>query len=298
LVVSATTGLLILILLSACATGGNRPSRGKASAVAARAADDGTTSREESRTRTKTDHQSADVTNPVTRQDSYGDTWEDEEEESSFLFNLIAGLFSGGDDDASARQGGEAKASAETRTRIDRPNLLLGYSQGNPAGDAIGSLSTVSISYSFYQAKRTRLLFGLYGGAGTKGSQPLIQEGIDRLSEFGVDVGARSYLTPRHTLAGVYVLFGVRLGGLFWHYTNRTQDQVAGADGPTSDTVSAVTPYLGVGCSVVQVKALHFGASVSYGARISGGRTLEEYENDLFPTVEELRWTLDLSVFF
>lgn len=55
----AVVGILVLLLLAGCATGGDRPSRGKASEVAARAADEGTTGRGEGRTGTKTDHQDA-----------------------------------------------------------------------------------------------------------------------------------------------------------------------------------------------------------------------------------------------
>lgn len=312
------------LLLSACATGGGGSSRGSVSEVAARAAPDDNAARETGRTRTKTDHR-----HPSPEDDGseyYDDNDYIEDEVSSFLADLLINLFtSGGDDDgadddrvrasdsselpfepsrysefAQAEDDAEYRDHNDTKPApspvIDHDNLIVWLSWANLAGDAVKGMSTVSVMYSGYTGPRFRGHAGLFYGDGSRGPQSLVQNGINKIWEYGADIGARKYLTDRHSLVDLYVLFGLRFGALRWTY----QQSVVFADETSvaSDGVLVFIPYVGLGGTIMQVKPLQIGASLSWGPRITFTETLENFDNDLFRNVGEMRLNLEASVFF
>ncbi len=313
--------LLVIAILSGCSTGGGGHSRGSVSNAADRAAEEEERASRGTgrRTRTKDDHQSSSS-------DLFID---DEDDEGSFLGNLVLSIFFSGGDDEDENQA-DHPVSADSETPADQPrynefafsdhsdedpyptltsardtsttyrhNLIVWYSQAALGGDTIENVSTVSLLYSGYSGKRFRGHAGLYYGKGDKGSQARVQAGIRDISEFGVDIGGRDYLTPHHTLMGFYLLFGARAGFLSWSYTNGIQAPTSnGTETIDNDAVFLFTPYIGVGSSIVQVKQFHLGASVSWGPRITLFKTLESFDNDLFRDVGELRLNFEMSSFF
>ncbi len=153
--------------------------------------------------------------------------------------------------------------------------------------------------YSRYSGERFRGHLGLYYGEGRLGSQPRIQDGLSGILEYGIDIGGREYLTPNHTFMGFYLLAGVRAGGLDWTYRNAIE--VPTSDGTeliATDAVFLLTPYIGLGGSIVQLKPVHLGASVTWGGRFALFKTLEGFDNDLFRDVGELRLNFEASIYF
>lgn len=300
--------IAVLLLLSACSTGGG--SRGRVSDRAAQAEQEEDPGRGTGSTRTKEDHKDqADE--------------DDEEDEGSFLVNFLVGLFSSGDDDdyyepqpapqhtgpypASsphdwefAGQPDSNKGQQETNATDDGPTelshqaLTVWLARANPAGDAISRVSSISALYTASSDPGFRGHFGFYYGEGRKGSQAVVQDGIGEIWEYGVDLGARSYLQPNENLSGLYVLFGIRGGAMRWNYAWTE----SGFDNVSSDGVLIFTPYLGLGTSVFQAGPVQLGANLSWGPRIMLDETFEKYENDLFPSVGELRFNLETSFFF
>jgi hypothetical protein len=278
---------LMAITLGACAAGGGG-SRGKVSEAANQSAEnesetDNNADRESGRTRTKTDH------------------FEDEEEDegNSFLSGLIFGIFSSEEDlDDPAYYEDTDDRTSDNDTEFDGRNLILWLSRSNLGGDTIDHLNTATLLYSFFRTEHLRTQVGIFYGDAIKGSQALVQDGMDNMYEMGLDIGFRAYATPRHTLMGAYVLVGFRYSSLNWSYTQ--QILVPGNENLTisSDGVSVITPYLGCGTSILQTKPFHLGASMSWGPRFTMSETYEGFENDLFVDVGELRLNLELSVFF
>jgi len=306
--------VLVLLLLSACSSGGGR--RGRVSDKADQAAHREDPGRGTGSTRTKEDHKQ--------QADENHDTDEDDDE-GSFLINLLIGIFRGGDDDRDETQPqapprntaphansaphdwefserpitGKNLQSAHTSagdstTGLSHHALMVWLSRANPTGDAISRISSISVLYSASTARGFRGHIGVYYGDNRRGPQEVVQQGISEIREFGVDLGARSYLRPNADLGGFYLLYGIRGGAMRWKYA---WSEPSPGNLP-SDGVLVFTPYLGIGTSVLQAGPVQLGASLSWGPRIMFSDTFEKYENDLFPSVGELRCNLETSVRF
>ncbi len=318
--------LAVGLVMAGCASGGGS-SRGSVSDATAQATQqEEPKGREEGRTRTKND-----VHEPGYYDGSQGVYLEEESGGGNFLVGLVASLFSGGDDDeeydpydypdfkesqAEARdeelQTNAAEFGLEPVNKgddseddqggidITRSNLSLWYSRSQLAGDAINSFSQFTLMYSGYTGTRYRAHGGLYYGRGQRGSQPNIQEGIRWISEAGLDVGSRGYLTPDHSLLGFYLMIGMRVGALYWSYSNavETTDGTGAPESISKDGVLIFTPYAGLGTSLLQTKRVHFGVSFTVGGRLSLTRTFEGFDNDLFKPVGEYKLNIEASLFF
>ena len=326
--------LAVLVELTGCATSSNRKTRGSrgklSDATAQAAAEEEGKGRGEGRTRTKGDagtSKSSDSDYEVYyEEDSGGGT--------PFLIGLILSIFSGGDDDdkdernnynresypseygdagnrawnsysefgpyEDGEDGSGENSGDDGSLDIRRSNLNAWYSLSRFGGDAIENFSTVTLMYSVYRGTRYRANIGLYYGRGNPGSQQNLEEGIRLLEEGGIDIGARGYLTPGHSLMGVYVLTGLRLGLFDWSYTNpiTVPDGSGGLEDLDSDGVGVLVPYIGIGASLLQTKSVHLGVNFTLGGRLTGNNTIEDFENDVFQDVAEYKLNFEASFFF
>jgi hypothetical protein len=325
--------LAVLVELTGCATSSNRKtrgSRGKVSDATAQAAgEEEGKGRGEGRTRTKGDGGSSKTDDSdyevYNEEDSGGGT--------PFLIGLIMSIFTSSDDGEKEERSnqpesypseyGEAgnrawnsysefgpyedgedgsgeQSSDEGGLDIRRSNLNAWYSLSRFGGDSIENFSTVTLMYSVYRGTRYRANIGLYYGRGNPGSQQNLEEGLRFLEEGGIDIGARGYLTPGHSLMGVYVLTGLRLGLLDWTYTNpiTVPDGSGGLEDLDSDGVGLFVPYIGIGTSLLQTKSVHLGVNCTLGGRLTGNNTIEDFENDVFQNVAEYKLNFEASFFF
>jgi hypothetical protein len=294
---------LMAVALNGCASSGGgsskknnhhgNGSRGSLSTAVDQAADEPPAGRGSGASRTKNDHKNEP-------NDKYTDD-DSDDGGGSFLGAFLSGLFFGNNHKSESYiETGSAvnhdnPAPAQDFTAAQplnsRKNLTFWWSKSHLGGDTIESVSTVSVLYSRSSGKRFRGHLGFYVGTGREGSQQRVQDGISSIWEFGLDLGGREYLTPSHTFMGLYILAGVRAGSLAWTYQNAV-------DSITSDAVFILTPYLGLGGSIVQMKPIHLGASVTWGGRFTISNTYEGFENDLFRDVGELRLNLEASFYF
>ena len=286
--------------------------------------------RGEGRTRTK-----GDANTDKNDESDYEVYYEEESDGGTpFLIGLILSIFTGGDDDGKEESyknresypseygeagdrawnsysefgpyeeeeegGGGKSGSGGGGLDIRRSNLNAWYSRSRFGGDAIENFTTVTIMYSVYRGTRYRANIGLYYGRGNPGSQQNLQEGIQFLEEGGIDLGARGYLTPGHSLMGVYVLTGLRLGLFDWSYTNpiTVPDGSGGHEELSSDGVGLLVPYIGIGASLLQTKSVHIGVNFTLGGRLTGNNTIEDFENDVFQDVAEYKLNFEASFFF
>ncbi|MEN8006972.1 MAG: hypothetical protein ABFS42_08145 [Candidatus Krumholzibacteriota bacterium] len=317
-ILALVLGLAILVGLTGCATGsggssssGSR-SRGKLSdAMGESTGKEEAKGRGQGRTRTKNDTYTSD----------YGDEYyeEDSDEGDSFLVGLILSLFSGDDDEEEPAvatstyltdysgtgnrtwsDNGESYDDDGGGLDITRGNLNFWYSRSLLAGDAIRSFSNYTLMYSGYTAPRYRAHAGVYYGRGKAGSQADVKDGLRWISEAGIDVGSRGYFTPDHTLLGMYMLVGLRVGALYWSY-NTALDARAEDGTPekiSRDGLMVFTPYVGLGTSLLQTESVHLGINFTVGGRLAVDKTFENYENDLFKHVGEYKLNIEASIFF
>jgi len=329
--------LAVLVELTGCATSSsNRKTRGSrgslSDATAEAAGEEEQKGRGEGRTRTKGD------AGTYNNDDSDYEVYEEEESDGGtpFLIGLILSIFSGGDDDedeyydnrkAYSSEDDEAEDRAYSSYSefgpyedkdeendsgkkagdkggggldIRRSNLNAWYSRSRFAGDAIENFSTVTLMYSVYRGTRYRANIGLYYGRGNPGSQQNLEEALRWINEWGLDIGARGYLTPDHSLMGVYVLTGLRLGVMNWSYTNAltVPDGTGGLEQLSNDGVALMVPYIGIGTSLVQTKSVHLGVNFTLGGRFTGNETIEKFDNDVFQNTAEYKLNFEASIFF
>jgi len=299
-------GIAFLLATAGCSTGGgSRRNRGNLSDAVAQAGENDEEGRGEGHTRTRTDHQNQ------SQSESY--TVEDDDSGGGGFFGFVLGLFGGGDDDegqdyqdsytssSSSSYGAAGGSATNSQNSFDhRSNIMLGYAQAYPNGDTMTRVATGSLAYSRYFMPRFRGHVGAYYGTVRKGPNELVQDGIGESSgdfqEFGAEIGARNYLTADHTAVGVYILYGIRLGGLAWKYT----EPISTSDGDTveKDTVFIGTPFMGLGCALVQTEGFQLGVNGTWGARLGAKHTAEGYANDLFREDSEWCWKVEMTVFF
>ncbi len=325
--------LAVLVELTGCATSSNRKtrgSRGKLSDATAQAAgDEEGKVRDEGRTRTKGD--AGTSKNNASDYEVYYE--EDSDGGTPFLIGLILSIFTSSDDGEKEERSNQRESYpseyGEAGNRawnsysefgpyedggdgsgeksgdgggfdVRRSNLNAWYSRTRFGGDAIKNFSTVTLMYSVYRGTRYRANIGLYYGRGNPGSQQNLEEGLRWLDEYGLDIGARGYLTPGHSMMGVYVLTGLRLGVMGWSYTDpiTVPDGSGGLEDLSTDGVGLLVPYIGIGASLLQTKSVHLGVNFTVGGRINGSTTMEDFENDVFQDVAEYKLNFEASFFF
>lgn len=121
--------------------------------------------------------------------------------------------------------------------------------------------------------------------------------GIKNEWEIAVEGSGRYYLTPTHTLMGLYLIGGARLGQLFWDFGSPIE--VEDADGIRTvynDNLGYFTPFAGFGVSIIQKRSVHVGAHLTGGYRIYGSSTGENLENNVFKDESLVELMVEVTV--
>lgn len=165
--------------------------------------------------------------------------------------------------------------------------LVFWYSQIQLAGDTPPALTSASVFISVLPVLPGLCDYvnvGLYYGEGRCARGRDIQDGILLVGELGFEFWFRTCLTSKHTLFGIYWMWGFKTGLLFWEYPDPEAMPVqAGTEKPTTrDAVGVITPYLGLGVSLLQTKRVHLGVNISVGYRITREMTVLEFDNNIF----------------
>jgi hypothetical protein len=282
---------------------------------------------DESRTRTRTDHQDR----------SYDEGYDSSSDSGGILGWLFNAIFSGGDDEedtstyyvyeeypqhdpepvapnpyVEGEVGGESdefdeyEVSTEPEASAAWPSLslgrfTLGYRQGwsKWSDDAIEGFETGMLTAGFGPRDRTKIYLGFYYGHGELGRSD-VAAALEDLTEKGIELGVRIYLTPDHTLLGPYILLGGRFGSIDWKYRDRVE--VDQGDGTTKrlvdDGVFDGGFLAGAGLSLLQTRRVHLGVSVMAGPRWPANETHEGLVNDIFKDAGFSQWNLEGSFRF
>ena len=124
-------------------------------------------------------------------------------------------------------------------------------------------------------------------------------QGLKDEFELALDLSGRFYLTPPHTFLGVYPLIGMRFGTMFWSYrapVNVIAD--GGTKTITDDYLNYWSMYGGVGVSLVQTRNFMTGVHLTGGFREYDDKTVEGFENTLFPTTGYSQLTFEMTLKF
>jgi hypothetical protein len=188
----------------------------------------------------------------------------------------------------------------------DGPSLSMGrfsigyrHSWSHLAGNAIKGFETGMITAGFGPRDGVKLYLGGFYGHGDFGRAG-ISAALDELTEEGLELGVRLYLTPDHTLLGSYFKLGGRIGSMDWKY--REPEEITTPEGGvtrvTEDYVFMGGPFVGAGLSILQTRHLHLGTSVMTGIRFTRGETDQGFVNDVFQDVGWWQWNLEGSFRF
>jgi hypothetical protein len=169
---------------------------------------------------------------------------------------------------------------------------------GMPASNDFGGYSLAGPQVGFFPFERTRFDAAFLRG-GTNFSQASgLNQSFRREYELAVDVSGRYYLTPEHTSVGVYPVAGVQAGVLNWDYASPVLIDDYGLSSVTSDHMLYVSPYVGLGTSLVQTRHFHFGIQLVGGMRIYDTHTVEGLQNDLFKDEAFLQLRFEMTAPF
>jgi len=179
--------------------------------------------------------------------------------------------------------------------------LVFWYSQIQLAGDAPPAFTSFSVLLS--TSPLITDLFdwayvGLYFGKGRCDRGQEIQDGILMVYEGGFEFGFRTYLTPKHTLLGIYWTWGFKTGWLFWEYPDpEAMPVMEGTEKPTTrDMVGSIVSYLGFGVSILQTKRVHLGMNLTAGLRVTPAKTELDFDNNIFYSpVAEFRLNFEVK---
>lgn len=180
--------------------------------------------------------------------------------------------------------------------------LVFWYSQIQLAGDTPPAFTSASVLISVLPVLPGLCDYGyvgLYYGEGRCARGRDIQDGVLLVGELGFELGFRTYLTSKHTLFGIYWMWGFKTGWLFWEYPDPEAMPVqAGTEKPTTrDAVGAVSGYLGLGVSFLQTKRVHLGVNILVGFRATKETTVLEFDNNIFyPLVAEYRLNFEVKI--
>lgn len=265
---------------------------------------------DDSRTRTRTDHQ---------------ETYEsdDDNDSSGSVVGWLVGALFGGDDDYEPEEYDysyeeqeqdyvatspyvEDEIGGEDMGSTDGPNLSIGrfsvgyrYSWSYLAGDAIEGFDTWMVTVGLGPKDGIMMYLGAYFGKG-EFERSDVAANLEDLSEEGLELGIRIYLTPDHTLLGSYLKLGGRIGDTQWKY--RDPQEITTDDGGvtrvTDDWVLNGGPFVGAGLSILQTRHLHLGASVMTGISFTASETDKGFTNDLFQDVGWYQWNLEGRIRF
>ncbi|MDH3974746.1 MAG: hypothetical protein OEV42_10755 [Deltaproteobacteria bacterium] len=150
-------------------------------------------------------------------------------------------------------------------------------------GKKFNDLNNINLSVGGYLDEFNRLEFLVGYGQTAASLDSYLADSLDgniNLLTYGFSY--KRYMTPRHTFLGQYFLFGMAMNDMYWTYKNA----ITAADGETitSDSISGLELFAGLGFNLAQTKNLHIGGEI-VPSMISWERhTRHGFENDVFDT--------------
>jgi hypothetical protein len=206
---------------------------------------------------------------------------EQEESAPAFVAGAAATLAAGEPVDSTlqpAPLGPGAASEGEDRMFL---SLLGGF--GTINSEDFDGFGLFGVGIGGYFTERARVDFSvLYLPMQLTEKSGVVNALVDE-KEFALDGRIRYRFTPGHTFMGVYGLFGIRVGAMFWDYQNPiTVDDGSGPHEVTRDELTTYAGYLGAGVGLVQTQRLVIGAEASAGLKFYESYTFEGFNQDLF----------------
>lgn len=169
--------------------------------------------------------------------------------------------------------------------------LIFQYSRSRFSGENLPGFGTyslwlfVGINDDLYRVdKNVAMILGLYYGEGCKAGGESAREESTRLSESGVDIGLRVYLTPADSRVGLYLVMGLGWSSTSWSRTSTSEEGDFGGIIIHEDSGDILnnSAYAGLGTTLLRAKAFQLGVVATYGKRFFDQQEMNETEKELF----------------
>lgn len=187
-----------------------------------------------------------------------------------------------------------------TPQQDDKPAFHLGLigGYGNLTGDEINAYPTIGLAFGLTSKSdrvgmELRAMVGFPRLTGATG----ISQGVEDEEELAIDGLVRLYTTPIHTFVGFCFIGGLRWSMLNWQYKNPiVYDDGYDVYEVNSDNIQSITPFLGIGLNLIQMRHFTLGTDLTGGYKFYKWNTEEGFDNDVLD--DEWMVQLLLSVSF
>ncbi len=154
---------------------------------------------------------------------------------------------------------------------------------------------TYSLLLCFGEKKSELGHFGIFYGKGRKVGGGTAKDGLTEITESGIELGFRGFLTPDHSRVGLYWLLGLRFSLLSWWGTPTSEEidfgEIIVHEG--NGEVHSSSIDLGLGATLLRTPGIHFGIIATCGFRGLDTEKMSEMEKKLF---DEHQWEFKLGL--
>ena len=170
---------------------------------------------------------------------------------------------------------------------------------GFVGGDHYGGLGTGGVMIGIFPESRVRLDAGFYLTRANFTAASGLRESFEKTHELTFELSCRYYLTPEHTLVGIYPIGGLQYTTLYWDYATPI---VVEKDGDKKnvrhDNLQLGAPFVGLGTSLIQTRHLHLGGRVIGGVRLHADHTHQGFDNDIFEPTGFVHFLIETTALF
>lgn len=183
---------------------------------------------------------------------------------------------------------------------LERKSVVFSISRSEIGGDALEGFSDYTLMWANGPQEMMRINIGLYYGRGSVGEEPDLQDGVEWISEAGLELGFGAYLSPDRSPVGIFIPFGLRVGAMFWSYTYpaEVETEDGGTEILTEGGGLVLTPYIGLGTSLLQTRRINLGLSITVGYRFTWGEAGHDFDDLLFEDVGEIRFGFEAGFYY
>ena len=200
---------------------------------------------------------------------------------------------SGSSSDGGGLLGGLALVSYDNHEYGYQLPVDVAYSV--PLGGQILSLTRFTLTPVSFETEHNFL--GLYVSGDLVDLRPgsLPDQGIKNTWMFELGMAYRYYFSPAHAFVSPYLSFNAALQSLEWDYRSPVY---VGSDTVTSDSLTGIGGYGGVGVAFNRNSRLSFFAEAGFGGTVFMTQTTQGFDNDVFNNFGYFSVKVGLSVKF
>jgi len=161
--------------------------------------------------------------------------------------------------------------------------LVFQYSMSHLGEGSPPDFGNYSLLFCIGDKDMASVQMGIYYGEGCLAGGGTAPEGPTEVTEYGLEVGLRGFMTPDHSWIGLYGQMGGRFSSMSWSRTPSSEE--AGYGGiivhEDSGNIPSSAFYVGVGAVFLRTKAFHLGVITTVGMRFFDYQEMSKFESQM-----------------